>query len=238
MLPSRALHRYLLVRRDPHRFLFIPFALPLLLKFCSGLNRYPAGRLNENPSYGLSASLRNAGFRLGRLQTGTPARLDASSIDFSRMARQDGDTIPRAFGFMGDGSVRCKVRKSGVLWRRRRSLTGGMWASMQDNQASCWQTFTTPETHRFIRENMHLSVHIQETKKGMSLLPSSPYGAVANLSSDWLFRGLQARDIAPPSKRKSYASKTRRLTSFGWNRRVMTRVRYSFVCACECKRLT
>jgi len=64
------------------------------------MRRLPAGRMGEAPSIGLSASLHAAGFVLGRLQTGTPARLDKHSIDFSRMERQDGDERPQPFSFI------------------------------------------------------------------------------------------------------------------------------------------
>lgn len=66
----------------------------------SGMKRFPAGRINDAPATGLSASLRAAGFQLGRLQTGTPARLDKSTIDFSRLARQEGDNPPHPFSFL------------------------------------------------------------------------------------------------------------------------------------------
>jgi tRNA U34 5-carboxymethylaminomethyl modifying enzyme MnmG/GidA len=66
----------------------------------SGLKRFPAGRMNEAPSIGLSASLRRAGFTLRRLQTGTPARLDGNTIDFSGMVLQDGDVSPSPFSFL------------------------------------------------------------------------------------------------------------------------------------------
>ncbi|THH12473.1 hypothetical protein EW146_g7659 [Bondarzewia mesenterica] len=65
-----------------------------------GMKRFPAGRMNEQPSLGLSASLSAAGFQLGRLQTGTPARLDRSTINFEGMERQDGDVDPMPFSFM------------------------------------------------------------------------------------------------------------------------------------------
>lgn len=58
--------------------------------------------MNEAPSVGLSASLDAAGFRLGRLQTGTPARLAKDSIDFSRLEVQEGDVKPVPFSFMND----------------------------------------------------------------------------------------------------------------------------------------
>lgn len=64
------------------------------------MRRFPAGRIDEAPSIGLSASLRAAGFQLGRLQTGTPARLDGRTIDFSNMERQEGDVVPAPFSYM------------------------------------------------------------------------------------------------------------------------------------------
>jgi len=69
--------------------------------------------MNEAPSIGLSASLRSAGFKLGRLQTGTPARLDRHTIDFSNMERQDGDVDPSPFSYMHqtvDNAVRANTR--------------------------------------------------------------------------------------------------------------------------------
>lgn len=65
--------------------------------------------MNEAPSTGLSSSLRLAGFKLGRLQTGTPARLDSKTIDFSGMVRQNGDVSPSPFSFLNtrvDNAVR------------------------------------------------------------------------------------------------------------------------------------
>jgi len=61
---------------------------------------FSAGRLGDASSIGLSASLNAAGFKLGRLQTGTPARLDGRTIDFSKMTRQEGDAVPMPFSFM------------------------------------------------------------------------------------------------------------------------------------------
>ncbi|KAH8111651.1 glucose-inhibited division protein A subfamily [Phellopilus nigrolimitatus] len=114
----------------------------------SGSRRIPAGRLNEAPSVGLSESLRKAGFKLGRLQTGTPARLAASTIDFRKMDKLVGDVTPSPFSFLN------------------RTVDNA------DNQIMCYLTRTTPETHRVIRDNVHKSVHIQETKKGPRYCPS------------------------------------------------------------------
>ncbi|KAJ7485094.1 glucose inhibited division protein A-domain-containing protein [Mycena galericulata] len=113
-----------------------------------GLKRFPAGRLNEAPSIGLSASLNSAGFKLGRLQTGTPARLDGKTINFSGMQRQDGDAVPSPFSYMNTA------------------------VDNAENQIPCYQTATTPVTHQMVKDNLHLSVHIQETKKGPRYCPS------------------------------------------------------------------
>jgi len=62
-----------------------------------GLNNYPGGRAGEPPSEGLSDHLRDLGLKVGRLKTGTPARLDRNSIDFSALEAQPGDATPRPF---------------------------------------------------------------------------------------------------------------------------------------------
>lgn len=67
-----------------------------------GLNNYPGGRAGDQPSVGLSDQLRELGFRVGRLKTGTPARLDARSIDFSLLEAQYGDDPPSPFSLSTD----------------------------------------------------------------------------------------------------------------------------------------
>ncbi|PLX99225.1 MAG: tRNA uridine-5-carboxymethylaminomethyl(34) synthesis enzyme MnmG [Desulfuromonas sp.] len=64
-----------------------------------GMQNYPGGRAGEPPSLGLSDQLRSLGFAVGRLKTGTPARLAGRSIDFSRLEEQPGDDPPRPFSF-------------------------------------------------------------------------------------------------------------------------------------------
>ena len=64
-----------------------------------GLNNYPGGRAGDLPSLGLSDQLRSFGFDVGRLKTGTPARLDNRTIDFSRLEPQHGDAEPVPFSF-------------------------------------------------------------------------------------------------------------------------------------------
>jgi len=94
-----------------------------------GENQYSAGRSGEPPSVLLGESLRRLGFAVGRLKTGTPPRLDARTIDFSRFQVQAGDPVPTPFSF------RTK--------------------SIMQPQTVCWITYTNAETHRLIRENMH-----------------------------------------------------------------------------------
>ncbi|KAI0795900.1 glucose inhibited division protein A-domain-containing protein [Abortiporus biennis] len=113
-----------------------------------GMKRFPAGRMGEAPSSGLSYSLRQAGFKLGRLQTGTPARILKDTIDFTGMELQAGDTPPVPFSYMN------------------------LVVDNADNQVFCYKTHTTAKTHQIIRDNIHRSVHIQETKKGPRYCPS------------------------------------------------------------------
>jgi tRNA uridine 5-carboxymethylaminomethyl modification enzyme len=74
-----------------------------------GLRSYPAGRYNEEASTGLAASLKGAQLRISRLKTGTPARLDRNSINFSDLLQQIGDSVPEPFSYINssvDNAVR------------------------------------------------------------------------------------------------------------------------------------
>src|SRR6201996_3743004 len=96
-----------------------------------GEENYPAGRSGEAPSVLLGESLKKLGLRGCRLKTGTPPRLDGRSIDWSKFAEQPGDADPTPFSF--------------------RTTT------LPQRQVSCHIAFTTPETLRIIRENVHRS---------------------------------------------------------------------------------
>ena len=98
-----------------------------------GEQTYPAGRSGEPPSVLLGEALKRLGLRGCRLKTGTPPRLDARTIDWSRFEPQPGDLDPTPFSF-----------------RTRR-------VAHADDQIACHIAFTTPETHRIIRENVHRS---------------------------------------------------------------------------------
>src|SRR5437868_9663748 len=94
-----------------------------------GEQTYPAGRSGEPPSQLLGESLKLLGLRGCRLKTGTPPRLDGRSIDWSRFAEQPGDDDPTPFSF--------RTKK------------------IHQKQVPCYIAFTTEETHRIMRENVH-----------------------------------------------------------------------------------
>jgi tRNA uridine 5-carboxymethylaminomethyl modification enzyme len=96
-----------------------------------GQRTWPAGRIDEAPSIGLAATLASMNLPLGRLKTGTPARLDGRTIDFSVCDIQPGDTPPTPFSFMTE--------------------------KITTPQIPCWITWTTAATHKIIRDNLHLS---------------------------------------------------------------------------------
>ncbi|HTV55483.1 MAG TPA: tRNA uridine-5-carboxymethylaminomethyl(34) synthesis enzyme MnmG, partial [Terriglobia bacterium] len=96
-----------------------------------GEQTYPAGRSGEPPAVMLGEALRQLGFEVGRLKTGTPPRLDARTIDFSRFRAQEGDPVPTPFSF------------------RTRAIT--------QPQTVCWTGYTNAATHQSIRENLHRS---------------------------------------------------------------------------------
>ncbi len=96
-----------------------------------GEQSYPAGRSGEPPSVLLGEFLKTLGLRGCRLKTGTPPRLDGRTIDWSRFTEQPGDAEPTPFSF------------------RTRRIT--------QTQVPCYIAYTTAETHRIIRENVHRS---------------------------------------------------------------------------------
>lgn len=96
-----------------------------------GLETFPAGRAWEFPSIGLSASLREAGFDLGRLKTGTPPRIDAKTIDFSKTTAQYGDEPPVPFSHSTEKII--------------------------NQQLPCYITYTNAVTHKAIMDNLDRS---------------------------------------------------------------------------------
>ena len=94
-----------------------------------GEEKIPAGRVGENPSIGLGNALKNIGFPMGRLKTGTPARLDRNTIDWAALEIQPGDDPPVPFS----------------------TLT----KTIPNRQISCGITYTSEKTHEIIRANLH-----------------------------------------------------------------------------------
>ncbi|KAK0623088.1 glucose inhibited division protein A-domain-containing protein [Immersiella caudata] len=112
-----------------------------------GLKAYPAGRIDEKATFGLSKSLKDAGFQLGRLKTGTPPRLDKKSIKWDILERQYGDEPPNPFSYLNET------------------------VSVQD-QLTCSLTYTNQATHDVVRANLDKTIHIRETVKGPRYCPS------------------------------------------------------------------
>ncbi|MCB1681113.1 MAG: tRNA uridine-5-carboxymethylaminomethyl(34) synthesis enzyme MnmG [Alphaproteobacteria bacterium] len=96
-----------------------------------GAETKPAGRVGEEPTIGLAETLERLGFPLGRLKTGTPARLDGRTINWSILEEQPGDHPPVPFSTLTD--------------------------QVTVPQISCHITYTTAETHKVIQENIHRS---------------------------------------------------------------------------------
>src|SRR5215211_4062887 len=113
-----------------------------------GEKNWPAGRVGEAPALGLSASFEKVGFTLGRLKTGTPPRLDGTTIDWSAVEMQPGDEPPEPFSVMTD--------------------------RITTPQIQCGITRTTPATHEVIRANVHRSPMYsgQITSSGPRYCPS------------------------------------------------------------------
>lgn len=112
-----------------------------------GLEAYPSGRMGEAATFGLSKSLKEAGFKMGRLKTGTPPRIDGKTIDYTHLLKQPGDDPPMPFSYLNSE------------------------VSIKD-QPPCWGTHTTLKSHDIARAHLHETIHIRETIKGPRYCPS------------------------------------------------------------------
>ncbi|PSJ62402.1 tRNA uridine-5-carboxymethylaminomethyl(34) synthesis enzyme MnmG [Pseudaminobacter soli (ex Li et al. 2025)] len=106
-----------------------------------GERKFPAGRMNEQASVGLSASMTRAGFKLGRLKTGTPPRLDGRTIDWASLDSQAADEQPVPFSLMTD--------------------------KIANPQIDCGITRTTPASHELIRQNLGRSAMYSGSIEGI-----------------------------------------------------------------------
>ena len=107
-------------------------------KIIIGFDEFEGGRMWEPSANKLSDFYRKHGFRVGRLKTGTPTRIDGRTIDFSKMEEQPGDEPPPFFSF----------------WTQPREI----------KQIPCYITYTTEKTHEIIRKNLHRSPMYGEKK--------------------------------------------------------------------------
>uniref|UniRef100_A0A023GLN2 Putative nad/fad-utilizing protein possibly involved in translation n=1 Tax=Amblyomma triste TaxID=251400 RepID=A0A023GLN2_AMBTT len=114
-----------------------------------GLETYPAGRLGDKPTIGLARTLEKLEFRLGRLKTGTPPRLDGRTIDYSGLEMHHGDIPPEPFSFSNSR----------------------VWLEAED-QIPMHLTRTTPEVDRLVLDNLHLDRHVKEEVTGPRYCPS------------------------------------------------------------------
>ena len=100
-------------------------------KIFIGEYEHESGRLGEEAAKGLGDALRAKGFHVGRMKTGTPARVKKSSLDFTRLEVQDGDEEMRPFSFLS--------------------------GSIERPNLKCYITYTNEKTHQIIRDNIHRS---------------------------------------------------------------------------------
>lgn len=96
-----------------------------------GKTSYSSGRAGEPAADNLSSSLLEVGLSLARFKTGTPPRIDLRTLDYNKLDEQPGDEEPSGFSYYRDHSLK--------------------------NQVSCWLTYTNPQTHDIIRNNLHQS---------------------------------------------------------------------------------
>lgn len=121
-------------------------------RILSGERTWSAGRAAEFPAQGLSASLRELGFRLARLQTNTPPRIDARTIDFSQTQPQLGSERPLYFSF----DANSELRMANCEWRINPAYPVPRQFEWRP-QLPCYLVRTNEETHRIVRQNLHRS---------------------------------------------------------------------------------
>ena len=112
-----------------------------------GMNSFPGGRAGDPPSVSLSEAIREQlGIRLGRLKTGTPPRILAKTIDFSKMEFQAADEVDEQFSYFAPADYLPRAKKRNM---------------------NCWMVYSTAQTAEIIRNNLHLSPMYQGKIKGI-----------------------------------------------------------------------
>lgn len=110
---------------------------------------YPAGRMGENPTIKLANTIERLNFKMGRLKTGTPPRIDPNSIDYTKTELHKADDPPLPFS----------------------SLNDKVWIDAAD-QVPTWLTFTTPEVGKLVMENLENNIHVSRGHTGPRHCPS------------------------------------------------------------------
>ncbi|XP_033226145.1 protein MTO1 homolog, mitochondrial [Belonocnema kinseyi] len=114
-----------------------------------GLETRPAGRMGDEPSIALADTLERLGFRMGRLKTGTPPRIEKSTIDFSKCTVNPPDESPTPFSFMNE-----------KVWLE------------PEKQLNCYLTYTNEAVGKIIQDNLHCNLHVTEEVTGPRYCPS------------------------------------------------------------------
>ncbi|KAK1134145.1 hypothetical protein K0M31_011927 [Melipona bicolor] len=114
-----------------------------------GLEKRPAGRLGDEPSIGLANTLERIGFKMGRLKTGTPPRLEKSTIDFSNLIIRYPDEVSTPFSFMNET----------------------VWLPVE-KQVDTYLTHTNEAVSKIVKDNLHCNLHVTEEISGPRYCPS------------------------------------------------------------------
>jgi len=125
-----------------------------------GDRSFTAGRAGEFAATGLSQSLHNMGFSLGRLKTGTPPRLDARSIDFSQTIIEPGSTVPLYFSAEGSQLKNSHFPPVNPIYPQQAPTS---WRP----QLPCYLVYTNSQTHELIRANLHRAPLFSGVIKGV-----------------------------------------------------------------------
>ncbi|PIS29449.1 tRNA uridine-5-carboxymethylaminomethyl(34) synthesis enzyme MnmG [Candidatus Saganbacteria bacterium CG08_land_8_20_14_0_20_45_16] len=126
----------------------------------TGMVHSEAGRLGEFPANSLSDNLSKLGLKLGRLKTGTPARINKRSIDFSKMQIQPGDEKIKYFSFIWE------YQQYGLVPSPQPSTPSSLTPHTPHPQVPCYLTWTNEKTHQIIRDNLDRSPLFQKKIKG------------------------------------------------------------------------
>lgn len=110
---------------------------------------YPAGRIGEKPTIKLAETIERLKFKLGRLKTGTPPRIDPKTIDFSKTSIHRPDNPPRPFSF----------------------ISNKVWID-PEKQLDTYVTYTTPEVNKLVMDNIHNDIHVTRGHVGPRHCPS------------------------------------------------------------------